>query len=227
MSVEPAERLKQARIARKFRTAKQFSDTHGIPQATYSTHESGKRGLSREAALRYAELLDISIDWLLTGRGVGPEGASDDPENAVHVSSIPVVGAVQAGQWVEAVEWDQDEWYEIAIPPDPRYPNQRRFGLEVRGPSMNELYPEGSVVVCLRLYELGREPKSGERVVVERRRADGCVEATVKEFRQDGEGVWLWPRSTHPAFQQPVPFPDDGDEEVTITGLVVGSYRSE
>ncbi|MFC5358162.1 LexA family protein [Azospirillum himalayense] len=227
MDETPADRLRIARAARKYRTAKQFSDTHGIPQSTYSTHETGTRGLSRNAALKYATLLDISVEWLLTGKGAGPEGSGDEPENTVYVSSVPVVGAVQAGNWVEAVQWESDEWYEIAIPPDGRFPNQRRYGLEVRGPSMNELYPDGSVVICIKLIDLGREPRHGERVVVERRRYDGCIEATVKEFRVQDEKVWLWPRSTHPAFQQPVPLACDGDEEVAITGVVVGSYRAE
>lgn len=228
MDETPADRLKEARVARGFRTAKQFSDTHGIPQPTYSTHESGSRKLTRDAALRYASLLNISVEWLLTGNGEGPHIQPDEAENKVHVASIPVLGAVQAGHWVEAVEWERDEWYEVAVPPDPRYPDQRRYGLAVRGPSMNELYPDGSVVICISLFELDREPRNGERVVVQRRRYDGCVEATVKEYRQSDDGsIWLWPRSTHPAFQQPVPFPDPGDEEVTITGLVVGSYRAE
>jgi len=210
-----------------FRTAKQFSDTYGLSQSVHSTREAGTRKISRDAALFYAERLNISVDWLLTGKGEGPEGSADDPENTVQISSLPVVGAVQAGHWVEAVTWDQDDWYEISIPPDRRYPDQRRYGLEVRGPSMNELYPEGSVVICVPLVQLGREPRHGERVVIERRRCDGCVEATVKEYRVTDDGIWLWPRSTHPSFQQPLSFPDSGDEEVSITGLVVGSYRAE
>ena len=68
---EPAERLKQARLAAGFKTAKEFSDTHYIAQATYSTHESGKRGLKLQTAQHYAELLNVSTAWILTGEGEG------------------------------------------------------------------------------------------------------------------------------------------------------------
>jgi len=69
-----ASRLKEARIARGYRTAKQFSDTHGFKQSTYSTHEKGTRVPLREIILAYSAALNVSIDWLLTGNGAGPNG---------------------------------------------------------------------------------------------------------------------------------------------------------
>ena len=63
-----AARLKQARIAAGFKTAKQFADTHSIPQPTFALHESGRRGLTREVATAYAGWLGVSVEWLLTGK---------------------------------------------------------------------------------------------------------------------------------------------------------------
>jgi len=97
---------------------------------------------------------------------------------------------------------------------------------------MNEVYPEGSIVVCVNLKDLGREPRPGERVIVERHGASGLVEITVKELRRDESGdYWLWPRSTHPAFQQPWKWPQPQDEhsgeDIQVIALVIGSYRPE
>jgi SOS-response transcriptional repressor LexA len=69
----PAWRLKQARVAAGYRTAKEFSDRFKIAQATYSTHESGARGIRLETAQYYAKLLNANTAWLLTGEGYGLE----------------------------------------------------------------------------------------------------------------------------------------------------------
>jgi hypothetical protein len=126
-----------------------------------------------------------------------------------------------------------------------------RFGLLVRGNSMNRLYPEGTIVLVIRFGDLGRDPAPGERVVVVRRdRKTGEFEATLKEYDRDAQGRHiLWPRSADPEFQSPIvlsgqiPLPlgeealpaavsagnlhDAGDPDIMITALVVGSYRPE
>jgi hypothetical protein len=117
---------------------------------------------------------------------------------------------------------------------------------------MNRLYPNGSVIVCVRFADIGRGPSPGERVVCLRRSADGQFEATVKEFDQDTNGRrLLWPRSDHPDFQAPLllpagplpishgyePYPGTahaggiedaaGLQDLLISGLVIQSVRSE
>lgn len=164
---------------------------------------------------RWSELLK-DIQGKLVNRGV-------------RLDAIQVVGAVQAGRWVEAVRWPYVDQYTIQSPVDDRYPGIPREGLEVRGPSMNLLYPEGTVVIVVSLIAIDRDPTPGQKVVVQRRRRDGTVEATVKEFQKDEAGkVWLWPRSNHPEHQQPIDLTPSGEiEEIQITSLVVGSYRRE
>jgi len=148
------------------------------------------------------------------------------------VYPINVIGHVQAGFWAEALEWSEDDQYGIAVPPHPLHGNLRQFGLEVRGPSMNRHFPDGSVVVCVPYDSLARMPEPGERVIVQRWRSDGLVETTIKEYALDIDGqVWLWPRSLDPRYQQPIKVngPDDDStvERVEITALVIASYRPE
>lgn len=94
---------------------------------------------------------------------------------------------------------------------------------------MNALYPHGSIVECVKLMA-GAELKSGKRVVVVRQREDFEVEATVKEYVVDGEGVeWLWPRSYHPEFQQPWRMDEEqpGIRSVRVVAVVVAATTYE
>ncbi len=85
----PHDRLKAARIAARFDTAREFAERHGVQAATYGHHERGApvhggtgRGLTRRTAGRYADLLGrylapVTADWLLLGRGEPPVGVLD------------------------------------------------------------------------------------------------------------------------------------------------------
>ena len=75
------------------------------------------------------------------------------------------------------------------------------------------------------------------------------IEATVKEYVVDDDGqVWLWPRSSHPEYQQPFLLKERIDRDMgseanstetdnryrevyaddfEIVALVIGSYRRE
>lgn len=140
---------------------------------------------------------------------------------------IEVVGRVQAGDWQEALDWDADTRYWISAP----VPNDWErdvFGLLVAGPSMDREYPPGSIVLCVKTHVFGRGLISGDHVIVQRRRPDGLIEATVKEYLIDDNGAqWLWPRSHDPHFQTPMRCDDgsDGSEHIQIIAIVIGSYR--
>lgn len=100
-----AKRLKAARIAAGYKTAKEFADKNDIPQSTYQLHETGKRGLTNHRTLmRYAEALGVPPGWLVTGEGPGLKKPVDDipasqtasenmvdPRNDLTVSSSPGV----------------------------------------------------------------------------------------------------------------------------------------
>ncbi len=62
-----ANRLKEARSRRGFRSARSFSKYNGFAESTYAQHESGKRKLNIETLLIYSQKLSIEPEWLLTG----------------------------------------------------------------------------------------------------------------------------------------------------------------
>ena len=73
-----AARLRQARIAAGFSTAKSFAERLNLPQPTYAMYELGKRGLSCEAAVQFTQALGVSLNWLLTGTEEGAPRTSTD-----------------------------------------------------------------------------------------------------------------------------------------------------
>ena len=220
-SLQTAVMLKIGRRIATMRKAKglkqeAFADELGVTQSTVSRWESGKQ------EPEYTHLRAIA-QWAGTGLDAFTEG-TDASTSPLH--GIQVVGHVQAGEWQHAAEWDEDDRYTIGVPHDERYPQARQFGLVVRGRSMDQIYPEGSIIICASLYDLDREPEDGERVIVYRKSADDTIEATVKQFQRDPDGrCWLWPRSSRPEHQQPVEL--GGAESVEVVAVVIGSFRRE
>ena len=140
-----------------------------------------------------------------------------------------VKGTAAAGRWLPVWEQPEDEWQTFTGRADVTAPLTDRFGVRVVGESMNELYPDGTIVECVSF--LGRvEIRNGRRVVVRRQRNGDEYEVTIKEYHRDDDGVeWLVPKSYNPAFQTPIRMDvqEPGIEEVRIIGIVVGSYRPE
>lgn len=245
MAQTAADRLKLARVAAGYRTALSFADRHGIPQSTYALHEAGKRSLSTKRreenetpAERYARLLgNCTPGWLLTGEGRSPmsarsNGHGSNAEDSELVDApldvCYIVGVVEAGAWREAIELPREEWERVYFEDRPEFRGAQRFGLRVRGPSMNRFYPPGTILDCVRFIGISRRPREGDHVVVYRRGPGDLMEATVKELIRSGERWELWPRSDHPAHKSPLALEgapeDDTNEDLRIVALVIGAY---
>ena len=247
----------QARIKELGKTQAGLAAALHVDKSAVTKIIDGGRGVKVDEVTviaRFVELPYAEVARLLTDGASQPFSAPSPHPAApipggfqpVPVSQVSVHGEVEAGVWREAVEWPEAERFTVSFLAGP-YDHLPRFGLRVRGPSMDLIYPEGSVVVCVPYINLGRQPRSGERVVVERSRG-GLVEATVKELEITAEGqCLLWPRSTHPRYQQPIAidsanlpwgladgpatfFHDslaESGSETRITAKVIGSVRLE
>lgn len=220
---DASDRLRQAREKSGYSSAKSAAEAMGVPVATYVQHENGARGYPASRAQRYARFFRVTPEWLLYG------SKNPDTQPTELGPRLFVKGSVAAGLWKEAWEFDEDEWEVFTGRADVVAPLQKRFGLRVVGQSMNEVYPEGTIIECVQ-YD-GREPiPSGKRVVVVRTRVDGSVEATVKELVRDEDGIeWLVPKSTNPMYRA---FRGDQPEspdivQTEIVGTVVASIRPE
>ncbi len=151
---------------------------------------------------------------------------SGDTPDPTSPTVVWVAGAVEAGSFVEAVEWDRSQWFPVDVPVPPRFRGMAK-ALVVRGTSMNVEYPEGSIAIWVSMLDF-RPPRTGDDVVVYAHRRDGTIEATLKQYRVDDRGdKWLWPLSHDPKHQAPVntQTPPDDVVDIEVVGLVIGSYR--
>lgn len=199
----------------------EFAEMFNVTQGSVSRWENG--AMPDPAAIaRLAEMVGEDVRTFLGGA----------PSDASFVNlgqRLMVRGSVAAGVWRDAYEWPEDEWFPYTGGTHVSVDANRRFGLRVEGDSMNIIYPHGTVLDCVSIFD-AETPQSGQRVVVVRKREDDSLEATVKEYVVDADGrQWLVPRSTNPAFQAPIAVdePQPGIVETRIIALVVGSYRPE
>lgn len=217
-----AERLVFARTNAGFASASEAAARFNWSVPTYLSHENGSRGIRSDVAKKYARAFGVTAAWLLTGEDNKPLISPQLP-----VDTLPVVGEVAAGVWLEQVGYEEP-FDHIPVVPDFRFAGVKQYALRVKGPSMDLLIREGECVICVDAIDLGRTPQNNDIVVVQRtRKAGHLLETTLKqvEIRDDGR-VELWPRSTDPRFQKPVVL-HDGDDDVTveITAYVIAVHR--
>lgn len=197
-------------------TQARLAELMNVEQPTIQRWETGKREPTLAQLIKLAEVLQVEPGALIDSSiatALGPR--------------LFVKGDVAAGVWREATELPHDEWQSFTGRADITAPLDYRFGLRVVGDSMNEIYPEGTILECVSVRGHA-EPAPGKRVVVVRKRSDQMYEATVKELvRQDGE-LWLVPRSSNP---EHIPIklfqPDNDIDDVHISAVVVASVRPE
>lgn len=182
---------------------------------TVSKLISGKMKLTQDWMERFAKAFNVPVDEIISTR-----------KSSTRV--VEVRSYVEAGIWESHPEWPEDDWYGVAIPDDPAYRQFELFGRETRGPSMNRRYPERTVLVHTSYSESGGMLEVGKRYIVEREKADGTRETTVKTLSKDESGkLWLMPESTDPRFQAPIAIDDDLDSMVRVIGRVVYSVQRE
>lgn len=165
----PNQRLKRAREAAGFQTAKAAAESMGVPVSTYIGHENGHRGFPAARAPQYARKFKVSEEWLLYGKGE-PDLDPVIPDGAETIVQVPVLGEVPAGPVREAIRHSQGFIHAAAseAPKD-------SYALKVSGESMNVHAPNGCTIIV--------DPNDkalfpGRRYVI--RNADG--DATFKEY---------------------------------------------
>lgn len=209
------ETIARLRKAQKL-TQAELGELVGVEQPTVQRWEANKREPDLDTLSSLADALGVEPGAFFIDDVAVPTGPK-----------LFVKGAVQAGQWVEAYEWPEQDWQTFNGRPRVSARMEHRFGLRVVGESMNLKYPNGSIVECISVF--GHvEAYVGRRVVVVRKREDQLYEATVKKLvEQDGE-LWAVPESTNPAFM-PIRLSaaESGILETRIAAVVVRAIIDE
>lgn len=217
MSTQPFERLQEAREKAGFRSAADAAEKFEWAYSTYAAHENGSRKLTPDAARRYGRAFSVGAAWLLYG-------AEKDRDAVPEPVSVPVVGKVAAGVWLDAdsYSYEDDTW--VPAIRSPGFRTGRQVAYKVEGPSMNKVLPDGCYAIGV-LFDSARDPQNDDVVILRRTRA-GLVETTVKRFVVKGSKVLLMPESDDPRYQEPIEIKTEEDgANVEIHALVVGSYR--
>ncbi len=181
--------------------------------------EANRRGISPEWAEKYAKLYGVSASHILFGAGHASDSGVTNVED---VRMVGVIGEVRAGVFAEVPDHEPEPWGHVPVSL-PEYARAQLFALQVVGRSMDRFYPDGSTVVVCPAHEAG--VREGDHVVVRRWRG-GLAETTLKEVVASTKGVELWPRSTDPAYQEPIRLATvrDADQGPEIIGVVVGFF---
>ncbi len=94
-SREPAERLKEARIAAGFVSARAAAAALRVKPSTYAAHENGTRGLDLPTAIRYGKRFKKNAFWLLYGTETPqtiPTEIFDQPDE-IDPDETPTIGS--------------------------------------------------------------------------------------------------------------------------------------
>lgn len=191
-----------------------------------------KASPSVETLRKLAEGLQTTPEWLAFGDGEHGllEDFAREEERPLQLRMARVAGFVQAGLWYDGSVPPQINHEPIPYVPT-RYANIEQLAYRVAGPSMNlKGINDGDFVLAVQYWQVRTAPQDGDIVIVERRRDNGEVERTVKEVVVRPQTIELTPRSTDPAYQDPIVIERNHAAEdyaqVEIIALVIGAYRS-
>ena len=216
------------------RQLRRFMDARGLEAASWA-REAGVRAsaiynffnkrsssLRQDTVEKLAAAAGVPISQIF-GEGLIPL--------AQPTQNIVIMGELGAGAWRAINAWEAKDRYVISVPRfDEIY--QSAYGLLVNDDHADQLYPEGSVVFVVNIEEADISLKSNDIVICQRVDATGDIEQTIKELVIADDGSdWLWPRSSNPKHQQPIPYAGDGAQDalstsgvsVRIGGLVIGA----
>ena len=172
-------RLKHLRLDKGLKQI-ELAEILNIAQSTLSGWETDKFEIDKEHLSQLCSFFNVTSDYLL---GISDIRISISQNKGI---KIPVLGRVQAGIPVEALE-EIIDYEEIT---EEMASIGEYFGLRIRGTSMEPKFSDGDVVIVRKQSDV----ESGDIAVV---LVNGS-EATVKKFVKHEDGISLVP--TNPAF---------------------------
>lgn len=163
-------RLKYLRTARGENLEK-VAEYLNVSIQTISNYENEKRDMTPDTIIKLAEYFGVSTDYIL--------GKSNNRNNDIAVSKIPILGTVKAGY-----DWLAEENIIDYITLKENIPNvDEYYALRITGDSMLPLLAEGDLVIVHDQDDV----ESGQTAVI----LINGEEATVKKVVKTNEGIEL------------------------------------
>ncbi len=114
------------------------------------------------------------------------------PKSRMSVT-VPVIGAIDPGNFRSHFEWDEAEDFEIRVPIPIDYIGPPSFGFEIRGEMFHDL--PANTIVFGTPFHLPTQTKlvpDGASIVCHRWVGDGQFDTTLKKLKKDPDGdAWL------------------------------------
>lgn len=202
------QRLRELRQSKDLSQQK-LADIIDMSKSSINMYERGEREPSLETLEAFADCFNVDIDYLLGKSNIPNKTLSYLCEqNKDKGIKIPVLGKVQAGIPVEAIE-DIIDYEEI---PTSMAKQGEFFALQIRGDSMMPRMVEGDVIIVRKQSDV----MNGDIAVV----LVNGYDATVKKVKKSTAGITLIPLNT--AFD-PIYYSNNEIESlpVTVLGKVV------
>lgn len=218
---EISSRLRQARTDAGFGDASAAAKAFGFTYPTYAGHENGSRGLKRDALTRYARAFNVSLEWLMTGRGAKSRKSSDwqiDGEPYLPVPMYDIRAAAGAGALVEDGEPTAHQVFrEGFLRGLTRASMDQLSVIQVSGDSMWETLHDGDAVLVDR--SVTKIARDGIYILM----FDG--ELLVKRCQRDLSDGAVLIMSDNPRYQT-VKVPAKRAEQLRVIGRVVWIGRA-
>lgn len=197
--------LKQAEVA----------EAVEIDQTTLSRIETGKSGTDQDMLSRLAVLYGVRVSEIYAAieeeLAVREPAATYWPRKMEGITTVPLIGWVQAGLWTDTKEPIPADQVEEWVPTSAKVSN-RAYALQVEGESM--INPRGSPSfppMCRIIVEPSRVAQPGDFVIAQ---VDLESAATFKKLTQDGGRLYLTPlNAQYPTLSV--------DSNVRILGVVL------
>jgi hypothetical protein len=149
-------------------------------------------------------------------------------------ATCTLVAEARAGVGQSSFMLPADRRTELVLPPGIPHGGEGIFAVRVEAPGAEGLYPTGSILICRPFGHVWDAPPARPRVIVQRQ-IGAEVEVTVRDLVIREDMAWLWPRSTHPDHQEPIPMRWPPREPVNpantdgsaIVGIVLASWQPE
>lgn len=149
-------RLRWARENAGFKSIRAAPTFHGWKENTYKAREQGERGLKPEDVELYAKAFNVSVEWLLTGKG------DPKPKAPTVVPVIGYVGADPSGRVLFAEGQSPQEWADM-----PPGGSSDTVALLVKGHSMRGEVEDGSLIYFEQQASPPTPDMLGQLVIVE------------------------------------------------------------
>lgn len=209
-------RIKELRSQKKM-TQLEFSSLFGVDNSQFSKIEGGKLQPTLSLLMEISSKLDVSADWLLTGKG---EMLVRENSNLAQgpLEGFPLVSprAVAGFSNVDFRIEEQDIQARYVVPKFKH--KQVDFMIEIEGSSMYPKYNSGDVIACKIINE--RHFIQWNKTHVVATKDQGIIVKRIKPSERENCLCMVSDNKDYPAFDVPM-------DEIGGVAMVVGVIRLE